>query len=139
MRKISKQPQCMEQCWCLKPVLIRRPYKQPQEGNATHGETQQLSQQRNASEKEEKNLSNAGRSEKCQPRILFPVKISFKKQKQNKDVLRHTEAEDLSWAGLWRACPTGNVLGKPSGGRGEDPPKAGAVNGFMLFKSLENT
>lgn len=125
----------MEQRGCLRPGLIRRPYKQPQEGNATHGETQQISQQRNVSEKEEKNLSNAGRNEKCQPRILFPVKISFKKQKQNNDVLRHIEAEDLSWAG----CPTGNVLGKPPGRRGEDTPEEGAVNGFMLFKSLENT
>ena len=80
----------------VKPVLMRRPCKQPQGGNAAHREAQQISRQRNTSEKEEKNLSNTGRNEKCQPSILFPVKISFKKRKQNKDVLRHTEAEGLS-------------------------------------------
>ena len=97
-------------------MLIRRPYEQSQEENATHGETQQTSQQRNASAKEEKSLPNAGGHEKCQPRILFPVKISFKKRKQNKDVLRHTEAEDLSWAGL----PYGERDGKASRPEGSE-------------------
>lgn len=122
----------MEQCGCLKPVLIRRPYKQPQEGNATHGATQQIAQQRNASEKEEKNLSNAGRNEKCQPRILFPVKISFKKQKQNEDVLRHKEAEDLSWAGL----PRRECDGKASRRKGRGPTEAGAAKLASCYLNL---
>lgn len=113
-RNMKKTAPVHKRSGCSKPV-IKKSHRQPQNGSATHRGAEQLPQQRHCKRERREVLKIPEEMKKCQARILFPLKIAFRKQKRNQDVLRHTKPKDLSPAGLLYRKRQGKSSGRREG------------------------